>query len=158
MNREQKEQIIAALKKRDGFRCQFPGCAKPFTEADRPTIDHWYPKSISGDESLDNLKLMHFACNNIKGDTIPNSDGTLTILRRVKIPKRTRPKLCETCISGRILLDGEICPDCGSEPQPRRFPTAYKRKPKNCSHSGREHCWACVCGFVERKDTVEQLG
>lgn len=154
MNKKAKEQIVAALIKRDGFRCMMPGCTKPFTDEDRPTIDHWIPFSVSGDESLENLVLMHFACNNIKGNTIPNSDGTIDIVRRTKIPKQARPKLCETCMSGRLLLDGEVCPDCGSGPQPPRYPTAYKRKPKNCSHSGREHCWSCVTGFVKRVEIV----
>jgi hypothetical protein len=150
MNRTEKEQILAALKERDGYRCMLPGCTRPFTEDDKPTIDHWNPFSISRDGSLANLRLMHFTCNNLKGNTVPNADGSITITRSIKIPKQKRPELCDTCMSGRILLDGENCDDCGSGPQPRRFPTAYKRKPKNCSHSGREHCWSCVTGFVRR--------
>lgn len=154
MNKQVKEQLIVALIERDGYRCMMPGCTRPFTDDDKPTIDHWIPRSISGDESLANLVLMHFSCNNIKGDTIPNPDGTIDIIRRVRIPKQARPELCATCMSGRILLDGEQCPDCGSGPQPFRYPTAYKRKPKNCSHEGREHCWACVTGLVKRKEIV----
>lgn len=150
MNRKEKEQIMAALIERDGYRCMMPGCTRPFTEDDKPTIDHWIPFSISRDGSLGNLVLMHFSCNNLKGDTIPNEDGTITIIRRTRIPKEARPELCDTCMSGRLLLDGEYCPDCGSGPQPAMFPTAYKKKPKNCSHAGREHCWACVTGLVKR--------
>lgn len=30
--------------------------------------------------------------------------------------------------------------------------SAYRRKPKNCPHAGRFHCWACVLGFEERLD------
>jgi hypothetical protein len=154
MNREAKERIIAALKERDGYRCMMPGCTRPFADDDRATIDHWYPYSIFKNESLDNLCLMHFSCNNRKGDTVPNPDGTIDIIRRTRIPKQARPELCATCMSGRILLEDELCPDCGSGPQPRSFPTAYKRKPKNCSHEGREHCWACITGLVKRKEIV----
>lgn len=157
MNKKEKERIVAALIERDGYRCMLPGCTRPFNADDKPTIDHWVPFSVSKDGALTNLVLMHFSCNNIKGNTIPNEDGSLTVLRRVRIPKLARPELCDTCMSGRILLEGERCPDCGSGPQPRRFPTAYKRKPKNCSHSGIEHCWLCVTGFVKRVE-VEQLG
>jgi len=154
MNRKEKEQIVAALIERDGYRCMMPGCTRPFTDEDPHTIDHWIPFSVSKDGSLANLVLMHFSCNNLKGDTIPNEDGTITIVRRTRIPKEARPELCDTCMSGRLLLDGERCPDCGSGPQPAMFPTAYKKKPKNCSHAGREHCWACVTGLVKRVEVV----
>ena len=152
MNKQIKAELIIALSTRDGYRCMMPGCTRPFTAYDKPTIDHWNPKSVSGDESLGNLVLMHFSCNNIKGDTIPNADGTIDIVRRTRIPKQARPELCETCMSGRWLLDGELCPDCGSGPQPVRYPTAYKRKPKNCPHSGRYSCWMCIVGFIKRSD------
>lgn len=152
MNKAEKERILSALIERDGYRCMMPGCTRPFTQEDKPTIDHWNPKSIFGDESLSNLRLMHFVCNNLKGNIVPNPDGTITLNRFAKLPKQERPGLCELCMSGRLLLDDETCPVCGSGPQPKRFPTAYKRKPKNCAHSGREHCFMCVIGFIERKD------
>lgn len=152
MNKVIKEEVVAALRKRDGFRCRFPGCTKPFTKEDPPTIDHWIPFSVSGDNSIKNLRLMHFKCNNLKGDTIPNPDGTITIVRRTKVPKLPRPILCQLCMSGRLLLVGETCELCGSGPQPVKYPSAYQRKPKNCPHSGVYHCWHCTLGFVARTD------
>jgi len=154
MNKTERQQTIAVLKKRDGWKCFFPGCTKPFTEEDPPTIDHWMPRHAGGTDHIDNFRLMHFVCNNIKGNTVPNPDGTLDIIKQAKLPKAQRPELCTLCMSGRLLLEGEICPDCDSGPQPRAFPTAYKRKPKNCSHSGKEHCWMCHLGFIERKGYV----
>jgi len=152
MNKAIKREIVSVLTARDGYTCQFPGCTKPFTAEDPPTIDHWMPRSISGDERIENLKLMHFECNNLKGNIVPNADGTITITRIPKLPKAARPHLCEDCMSGRILLEGERCVSCGSGPQPVKFPTAYKRKPRNCSHAGKEHCWYCTLGFVERRE------
>lgn len=154
MNRDIRNKIIEELKERDGYRCFFPGCQKPFTKSNPPTIDHWLPWSVGFDSSIDNLRLMHRDCNNKKGNTVPNNDGSLTFTKKkhIKVP---RPEICEECFSGRILLIGETCWSCGSGPQPKKFPTAYKKKPANCSHSGRDHCWWCFLGFIKRRDLVE---
>lgn len=149
LNKAARDQVVARLVKRDGNRCMFPGCTKPFTDINKPTIDHWLPWSLYRDSSFKNLRLMHQFCNNKKGDIIPNNDGSLT-LKRARTVKKARPRLCEECLSGRILLEGEVCLVCGSGPQPSRFPTAYKKKPKNCSHSGNDHCTWCFLGFIER--------
>lgn len=151
MNRKVRAAIVDALIARDGYVCQFPGCTRPFTSEDPPTIDHWIPRSVSGDDTLSNLRLMHRECNNTKGDSIPNPDGTLSLVKAVSIVRQPRPSLCDTCMSGRILLVGEKCPDCKSGPQPAGSPTAYKKNPKNCTHSGYDHCWLCHVGLVERK-------
>jgi len=153
MNRDVREKIVSDLIKRDGNRCAYPGCSKPFTKLDKPTVDHWLPWSVFQDNSFDNFRLMHQECNNKKGNLVPNADGTLPS-RRTRQIKLPRPTVCETCISGRILLIGEVCSDCGTGPQPQKYPAAYKKKPKNCEHSGRNWCWLCCIGFIERRDKV----
>jgi len=152
MNKHERQQIILTLIDRDGYKCAFPGCIRPFSEEDPPTIDHWIPRDAGGQDVISNYKLMHFVCNNIKGNSIPDPDGTIDLNKRIKLPKAQRPELCTLCMSGRLLLVGELCPDCGSGPQPRAFPTAYKKKPKNCKHSGNDHCWLCVVGLVPRME------
>lgn len=154
MNRDIRNKIIETLRDRDGYSCKFPGCKKPFTKTNPPTIDHWIPWSVASDSSIDNLKLMHKDCNNKKGNVVPNSDGTLTFNKKRSI-KMPRPKICQECYSGRILTIGETCEVCGSGPQPQKFPTAYKKKPANCSHAGQDHCWWCFLGFIKRRDFIE---
>lgn len=128
MHKNAKTQIISALIDRDGYKCMFPGCTKPFTKDDPPTIDHWYPKSIFHDESLENLRLMHCQCNNLKGDTVP--------------------ELCTECKSDRIESD-KNCAQCQKK-HTKKFSAAYRRKPKSCTHSGKYSCWMCIVGFVQR--------
>lgn len=148
-SREVRQQIIDFLAERDGYFCFI--CKDLFKEDEFPTIDHWYPLSAGGTWHLDNLRLAHSCCNGRKGSIIPNADGTITWpTRERKHPKLPRPEHCGHCESGRLLLIGETCELCGSGPQPSLFPTAHKKKPKNCSHSGQDHCWHCVLGFVER--------
>lgn len=151
MNKKIKETVILQLTNRDGYRCMFPGCTLPFSEKDPPTIDHWYPLSIFGDESLENFRLMHFKCNNKKGNIIPNEDGTLDIMvRRPKISKQRRPIICNLCLSGRILIKGETCPVCNSGPQPPIFHTSMKKLPAHCPHSGDHWCRHCCIGIIKR--------
>lgn len=157
-----REQQIVDLRDRDGDFCLYPDCFKiiDFKIIGGPweaTIDHWHPKSAGGGESLDNKKLMHRKCNQLKGDLIPNADGSLPKRRVSTFQRRAekragREDVCGTCISGRILLFGETCPDCGSGPQPELFPTAYKVQPKDCPHAGMQWCWACTgIGLYERE-------
>lgn len=155
MNKKTKDVIMLQLIKRDGYRCMFPGCAIPFSSEDPPTIDHWYPFSIFGDESIENLRLMHFKCNNRKGNIIPNEDGTLDIISRT--PKANRAKrspMCTICLEGRILVKGEICSICGSGPQPAGFHTSMKKIPAQCPHSGEYWCKHCCIGIIPRKELV----
>lgn len=149
-NKLVRTQIIEFIAQRDGFHCFI--CKKNFAKGEDPTIDHWIPQSAGGTWKLENLRLAHSCCNSKKGSIIPNADGTITWPDR---PPRSirikRPDQCNHCESGRILLVGEICELCGSGPQPATFPTAHKKKPKNCSHTGQDHCWHCVLGFVKRR-------
>lgn len=157
MNKKVKNEIIAELIKRDGFKCMFPGCTLPFTQEDPPTIDHWNPLSIFGDESLENLRLMHFKCNNKKGNSVPNPDGTLNIInRQPRSIRQKRPTLCNLCLSGRILIKGEVCPVCGSGPQPPVFHTAMKRIPALCPHVGEYWCRHCCIGIIPRREMSDE--
>jgi hypothetical protein len=91
---------------------------------------------------------------------VPYKDGTLPERRQSTFKRRAekragRDEICQTCISGRLLLIGEICGDCGSGPQPAWFPTAYKVEPKDCAHKGMQWCWACTgIGLYEREAAI----
>jgi hypothetical protein len=157
---------IAELSKRDGYKCTYPGCKDPLTtdESDDHfvTLDHIYPQSKCKAEgwsfeeiwALDNLQLMGRRCNARKGDAVYNEDGTLPVRGRVRVPKAERPTNCDTCLNGRILMLGEVCPDCNSGPQPSTAPKTLQVPPKECSHGWGEHpeqyCWMCFIGHVER--------
>jgi hypothetical protein len=162
-------EIVARLKERDGLLCQHPDCGKPMdfdgTENGPTyrTVDHWIPQSyglahgwtLEQTWAMDNLKLMHKRCNAKKADLVPNEDGTLPP-RAVKVKavaKAERPAICDTCMSGRILLVGETCPDCGSGPQPAVAPRSMQMSPKDCDHST-FHCWMCFLGFVTRTAAI----
>lgn len=154
-----RAEIVSILIARDGDRCKHSECGKVFTKENPPTIDHfWLPLSKGGTWDLDNLKLMHKACNSSKSDIIPNPDGTIpkrqVKQRTVRLP---RPAACDTCMNGRILLANEFCPDCSSGPQPVGSPRATQKAPKDCSHSGIDHCWMCFIGHVPRKSAFENL-
>lgn len=148
-----RDELIAFLKDRDGDRCTFPGCERPLDDPRDPnTIDHIYPQFLAKQEGwtraqiddLDNLQIQHKSCNTIKGHQLPDEDGKFRISSRTpRSLKLPRPELCELCFSGRLLLPGEECPDCGSGPQPAKFPGSLQRKPKECDHST-YHCWICV--------------
>lgn len=162
-------EIVDALVQRDGRLCQHPDCGRPmnFTGPENGpeyrTIDHWFPQSfglangwtLSEIWDPSNLKLMHKKCNAKKADLVPNADGTLPAREtKVKAPAKTeRPAICDTCMSGRILLIGEVCPDCGSGPQPAVAPKSMQMPPKDCDHST-FHCWMCFLGFVPRTAAI----
>lgn len=145
-------------------------CKKPFEEDQKITLDHWYPQSwcyANGwtyDEvwSIENLRLAHKKCNARKGDLIPVDDYTVPT-KEVKPPtsrkykRAARPETCDLCESGRLLLLGEVCDLCGSGPQPAVAPRATQKRPKDCSHSGYDHCWACYLGIIPRKSALQVI-
>jgi hypothetical protein len=143
MPRQIKMEVIQFLIDRDGDRCQFPGCERPFTDEDPRTIDHWDPLDNGGPDHIDNYRLMHRTCNSRKGNAVPDENGHFELRRSSKQPKLPRPTYCPLCESGRLLLEGEICDLCGSEPQPKSHPRFKQRKPKNCDHKT-THCWLCT--------------
>lgn len=162
-----RESLILLLMERDGFACQFPNCDLPMVEDDKEhrhaiSIDHKYPQSLAREDgwteediwAFDNLQLMGRACNARKSNLLYNEDGTLPLPRRPRrVDKSKRKPVCDTCMSGRLLLAGEICPDCGSDPQPKSAPKYAQKSPKDCSHGWiipEDHCWLCYLGDVER--------
>lgn len=152
-----KQETVAMLEQRDGTDCAI--CNEPL-DGDT-TIDHWIPLSKEGTWDLNNLKLAHRLCNTRKGNRLPNPDGTLPPLKRElkaaqkAVSRANRPEICDTCMSGRILLENETCVVCGSGPQPSAgVPGWANLRPKECPHSGPWQCWQCYLGFVEREPAI----
>lgn len=145
-----RAERIEHITGRDGPNCFFPGCGKPFELEEDITFDHWIPQSKGGTWHVDNLRMMHKRCNALKGDRMPNEDGTLPPLPKellgifhIRADKSGRVDVCTTCESGRLLLEGEFCEICGSGPQPATFPKYLQRSPKECDHRV-FHCWVCL--------------
>jgi len=161
-------EIVKILMDRDGDFCQWPGgCEFGWDEKNHiRTIDHVYPQYLGKKAGwtreeinhIDNLQLMCKYHNTIKGHQLPDENGEFNVpIREPRVIKVARPELCETCYNGRVLFLGEECPDCGSGPQPAAAPKAYQKAPKECSHSGFDHCWMCYLGFVERGSALQNL-
>lgn len=53
------------LINRDGNICWI--CKKPFESMKDATLDHIFPRSKGGLDTIDNLKLAHLKCNNARG-------------------------------------------------------------------------------------------
>lgn len=156
-----KTELFDFLKARDGDRCMFPGCDRPLDDPnDINTVDHIYPQYLGALDGwtyeqindISNLQICHKSCNTIKGHQLPDENGRFRINRRPPRPaKAPRPEVCQTCVSGRLLLPGEECPDCGGGPQPVSMPKMLQRTPKECDHA-KFICWACgPLGIIERK-------
>lgn len=148
---------------RDGEGCAFPGCEHGFTaNSGSPwasTIDHIYPRSLGKRDGwtweeiwdISNLSRMHRVCNQRKGDTPYNADGTLTLIEVTRSVKIVRPDICATCYAGRLLFKGDECDDCGLNiPQPSTWPAYLQKDPRECNHDKHGHCKFCVPGFIER--------
>lgn len=165
-----REQQIAALVKRDGTKCQYPGCDReldfsaPEDDPRLVTIDHWIPQKYGKDNDwtyeqvndLNNLKLMCKKCNAKKGDRLPNDDGTIPekAVRKFRYrrdKRANRPELCVDCDNGHNLMVGEICASCGCDAQ--RFPRWAKVKTQDCDHEIMWCIW-CSIGVIERESSV----
>ena len=154
------------IHERDGEGCSFPGCEHGFTEnSGSPwfrTIDHIYPRSLGKLDGwtweeiwdISNLAKMHRVCNQRKGDTPYNADGTLTLVEYTRSVKIVRPDVCSLCYAGRLLTKGEECPDCGLGPQPTTWPAYLQKDPRECAHDRTSHCKFCVPGFTERLEPL----
>jgi hypothetical protein len=155
-----KEATILELIERDGYTCRYPidvgvFCDKPFDDGEdgrhSVTIDHIYPQARAKADGwtfeqiwdLSNLQLMGKICNAKKSDLLYNEDGTLPSRGRVRTIKLPRPENCDLCLNGRLLFPDEFCELCGSDAQPKAFPTSLQKTPKECDHST-YHCWMCV--------------
>ena len=163
-----RQKAMQLVIERDGDGCAFPGCTHPFVNVSgspwHPTLDHRKPQATCrGDKEwpwerqwgLDNLDRMHRICNQRKGDTEYNEDGTLDLIEYTVSVKLVRPDICALCYAGRLLQRGEVCPDCGSLPQPSTWPAYSQRDPRECAHDRTSHCKFCVPGFVERIEPLE---
>lgn len=159
-----RQERIDELIRRDGPLCFSPECGKPFKTQDEMTFDHWIPQSKGGTWDIENLRLMHKRCNALKGDRMPNADGTLpsfmkepTSAERRRARYTQRVAVCSTCNSGRSLAEDEECVTCGSGPMPPRFPQWSKMKPQDCTHSGIWWCWACMSGIIVREPAIHDV-
>ncbi len=47
-------------------------CQEPIEKAKDITFDHWQPLSKGGADDLDNYRLAHYECNNLKGSLEPD--------------------------------------------------------------------------------------
>jgi hypothetical protein len=63
---KRQQQRRAALLDRDGDLCHV--CHLPFTDNRPPTIDHFIERSKGGNSKLNNLKLAHESCNNMRSN------------------------------------------------------------------------------------------
>lgn len=159
-----RTRAMQMLLERDGAGCKFPGCEHEFSDVSGspwyPTLDHRRPQSKCKDDpdwpwqrvwGLDNLDRMHRICNQRKGDTEYNEDGSLTLVEFTRSVKLIRPDICPSCYAGRLLLPGDVCEDCSLDiPQPSTWPAYLQRDPRECAHDRHSHCKFCVPGFVER--------
>lgn len=161
-------ETVAALRQRDGDICQFPGCGKSMDfstteERNSATVDHWYPQSYCKSEGwtheqiwdLSNLFLMHKKCNALKGDRVPNEDGTLPekAIRKFRYrrdKRASRPEICDACMAGRNLSIDEWCNACGSGPNPGRYPKWRQMQVKECDHD-LFYCVSCTIWFPEQR-------
>jgi len=152
-----RDEIVKILRKKYGWSCFHPSCLIEFNETDEVTIDHWIPLSRGGTWDIKNLRLMHKRCNALKSDTMPNADGSLpSRVRDDKSRTAVKAEICDTCMSGRLLLPEEECPDCGSGPQPATAPKTLQRKPKECDHD-KYHCWVCFLDPDIRVSSLKHL-
>jgi 5-methylcytosine-specific restriction endonuclease McrA len=63
--RWQRNQLI----RKHGAVCYL--CQKPFETLKDTTIDHWVPLSKGGLDKLENYRLAHTECNQLKADLTP---------------------------------------------------------------------------------------
>ena len=142
-------------------------CKDPPTPNDQLNIDHWHSQHWCRQQGLkeevyhdlSNLRPMHESCNRRKGHLPINPDGTVTLPpeKEKAGPKVVKREPCQLCNEGHLLFIGETCEFCGIGPMPKRWPAAYQKRPKDCSHSGVWHCWMCVLDFVPRQPAVSNL-
>jgi hypothetical protein len=147
-----KQEAIEEIIARDGDACFI--CKGSFGKKEKKTLDHWIPLSKGGTWNISNLRLAHRQCNFWKSDRMPLEDGTIpekpvkkSSIKKVK--KHNRPKICGSCMSGRLVNHGQKCSVCRSGPQPEAFPGWAKKKTVECDHT-MFHCFACILGFVKR--------
>ncbi len=158
-----RADAVRIVTERDGDYCFI--CKKPFGSCGAKTLDHWISIHWARNNgwtydrinNVDNLRVAGQKCNAKKSHYLPNEDGTITfpprrprLVERRAVRKDRRVSLCETCMSGRLLLEGETCEVCHSGPQPSTFPAYASMRSDECPHSGIYSCFACIVGIVDR--------
>lgn len=157
---ESKRDLVKALVGRDGKHCYL--CNKPFSNNNRPTIDHIKPLSKGGSWHFDNLALAHLACNQDKADrefvngVLEPKQRRLSYQQRKRLRRVAIDTFCDLCNNGRLLLENEHCPECDRTPGGTTVPMYLWRQPKECDHSDTA-CWLCFVGIVERESALERL-
>lgn len=66
------QRLTTALLARDGNSCHV--CGVPFDERHPPTLDHIQELRYGGRTHLDNLKLAHRGCNNLRSNSPERMD------------------------------------------------------------------------------------
>ncbi len=74
LDRVQRKELRKALVARTGH-CAY--CGRPFVHTSnrnnsRPTLDHVVPLSKGGKHTIDNLAVICFSCNSLKGNRSPH--------------------------------------------------------------------------------------
>lgn len=64
--RWQRNHLIAKY----GSTCYL--CKEPIKTAKEITFDHWQPLSKGGADTIENYRLAHFRCNQLKGTLTPD--------------------------------------------------------------------------------------
>ncbi|MDJ1180211.1 HNH endonuclease signature motif containing protein [Roseofilum sp. BLCC_M91] len=67
MNSKQKHNKIAKLTELFGNECYWCGC---ILSPQQITLDHQIPRSKGGSNSLENLRICCFSCNNQRGNSL----------------------------------------------------------------------------------------
>jgi len=153
-----RAHIVKHLLETEGDICYL--CDLPFSDKNRPTIEHVHPLSKGGTWDLDNLRLAHKKCNTDKGNRV-FVDGVLEPKsRRIGYRERKAGKaeildrFCDVCYDGRLLLPDETCEECDRSAV--AMPWTLKVEPKQCDHD-RNWCWACSIGIYERRPALNDL-
>lgn len=154
LNRVDRVYTIEALFERDGDGCFY--CKKFFDHISEVTIDHYYPvsygKKMQWSHRLiwgfSNLRASCQPCNAKKGNTVPQSESSLT-RKILHAPKVRKKKPCRECEEGRKLKKGMTCEACNKGPLPKIRPRYMKRQPKDCDHAN-YWCFLCSSGLVDR--------
>ena len=70
MSHKRTRNLVSRIRLRDGDNCWLCGLVvrKNAHGLERHTLDHVLPKSLGGDNKVENLKLAHKGCNEARGN------------------------------------------------------------------------------------------
>lgn len=99
-----RDRVIAFLIARDTPLRDTPECF--YCKRELPpglvTLDHVWPRSRGGSNSVDNLVISCARCNNLKGDSLPGEGGVKAVKREAS---RHQHMKCRVCRNGRQIPD-----------------------------------------------------